>query len=91
MKSEELKRADQISLLETCLKYADTGEWSGIFTYPNCGYDLVRQELVTKDKKITLAGRAALWLLGKAPDQTESKAVKEFALHSNNLKEGDLR
>ena len=82
-KSENLKRNDQISLLEICAKFTDTGEWEGAFTYPNCGYDLVQRDLVTEDKKITNAGRVVLWLLGKGPDPTNSKAVETFNLNSD--------
>lgn len=81
-KAESLKRADQISLLEICAKFTDTGEWEGTFTYPNCGYDLMQQGLVTNDKKITNAGKVALWLLGKGPDPTNSNAVETFSLNS---------
>lgn len=75
-----IKRADQISLLKTCLDFTETGEFKGIFTYPNCGYDLVLQGLVTEDKKITKEGRAALWLLDEGEDPTSSEAVQKFNL-----------
>ena len=88
--NERIKRSDQISLLENSLKYTDTGEYEGMFTYPNCGPDLVRQGLATEDKKITTAGRAALWLLGKAPDPTQSKAVQEFSLKKKTEQSGAL-
>lgn len=64
----DMKASDQIKLLELCAEFTDTGEWSGTFTYPNCGWDLVQSGLVTKDKEITTAGRAALFLLGKGDD-----------------------
>ena len=83
-KSEDLKRSDQICLLETCAKFTETGKWEGLFSYPNCGCDLVQQGFVTEDKKITQAGKAALWLLNKGPDPTTSKAVEEFSLKLNN-------
>ena len=75
-----IKRSDQISMLETVSSFTSTGEWKGLFTYPNCGYDLIRQGLATDDKKITMAGRAALFLLGKGPDPTTSKAVEIFEI-----------
>lgn len=78
-KSEDLKRNDQICLLEVCAKFTETGKWEGLFSYPNCGYDLVQQGFVTEDKKITQAGKAALWLLNKGPDQTTSEVVKVFS------------
>lgn len=79
-RDESLKRDDQIKLLELVAKYTDTGEWSGTFTYPNCGWDLVQMGLASEDKKITTAGRAALWLLTKGADPTTSKAVETFVL-----------
>lgn len=36
--------------------------------------------MVAEDKKITQAGRAALWLLEKGDDPTGSKAFQEFNL-----------
>jgi hypothetical protein len=78
--ADELKRRDQEGLLQACLNFTDSGEWAGMFTYPSCGYDLVVQGLVTEDRKITMAGRAALWLLGKGADPTESKSSVEFKL-----------
>ena len=77
-KAEELKQSDQVRLLEVCQKYTDTGVWAGIFSYPNCGCDLVQQGLVSEEKKITVAGRAVLWFLGKGDDPTDSKAVQEI-------------
>jgi hypothetical protein len=77
----DMKKPDQIALLEACRNYTDTGEWKGLFTYPNCGWDLVQSGLVTEDKKITVAGRAALWFLGKGDDPTPtSKAYQEFSI-----------
>jgi len=76
--NDKIKQEDQVALLENSLKYTDTGESEGMFTYPNCGWDLVTQGLATEDKKITTAGRAVLWFLGKGPDPTDSKAVQTF-------------
>ena len=81
---EELKKADQIALLEVCQKFTDTGDFNEIFTYPNCGWDLVEQGLATEDKKITKAGQAVLWFLGKGSDPTNSKAAIEFNLDSKD-------
>ncbi len=78
--NDGIKRNDQINLLGVCREFTDTGEFNGIFTYPNCGYDLVEQGLVTEDRKITKSGRAALWLLGKEPDTTSSEAAQTFNL-----------
>lgn len=78
--SENIKRNDQIRLLEITAKFADTGKWEGMYAYPNCGWDLIQQGLVTEDKKMTNAGRAALWMLDKGPDPTDSKAVETFNL-----------
>lgn len=78
MENDELKRNDQIKLLQICRDYTDTGDWKGTFTYPNCGVDLVKQGLVTEDRKITQAGRVSLWLLGKGEDPTDSISVFEF-------------
>ena len=75
-----LKRGDQIRMLQTVLKFTDSGEWDGLFTYPNCGWDLVQMGLATKDKRITTAGRAALWLLDLAADPTTSKVSQTFTL-----------
>jgi len=78
--NDKLKRDDQIRLLQAAMKYNDTGTFEGIFTYPQCGPDLVRMGLATVNQKITPAGRAALWLLGLGPDPTTSKAVLTFDL-----------
>lgn len=78
--SDDIKRLDQIALLKTCRDFTDTGEWHGIFCYSNCGGDLLRQGLVTEDKKITIAGRAALYLLNEGDDPTQSKSFEEFVI-----------
>jgi hypothetical protein len=76
-----LKASDQARLLELCAKFTDTGVMDGTFTYPNCGWDLVRSGLVTEDKKVTTAGRAALFLMGKGHDPfPESKEYQEFRI-----------
>ena len=66
----DLKRSDQLRMLGACCEKTDTGEWRGLFTYPNCGYDLFEAGLVEADGKITTAGRAALFLAGH--ENTES-------------------
>ena len=76
--NEEIKRMDQISMLEKIRDYSETGEWKSGFSYPDCGHDLVRQGLVSEDSKITLSGKAVLFLLRKGKDQTDSKAVQIF-------------
>lgn len=77
---DEVKRADQILLLELCRDFTDSGLWKGTFTYPQCGWDLVCSELVTADKKITTAGRATLYLLGKGVDPMPQS--KSFVTHT---------
>lgn len=78
LENSEIKRTDQIGLLEKHLIFTKTGKWKHGFIYPGCGHDLFDQGLITKDGKITEAGRAALFLLGKGEDPTDSKAVHEF-------------
>lgn len=77
-----LKRSDQIELLKAAFHREKTGEWKGMFTYPNCGYDLVRSGLATEDAKLTIAGRAALYLLGddEADPTADSKSFQSFDL-----------
>jgi hypothetical protein len=70
--TDVIKQKDQISLLEGCLEKEKTGEFPGMFSYPDCGQDLVKQGLATEDQKITIAGRALLWHLGKGEDPTNS-------------------
>lgn len=77
---DPVKKSDQIKMLEACAKFTDTEVWEGIFSYPGCGWDLVQSGLVTEDKKITTAGRAALFLLGKGSDPTPGKSFVSFAL-----------
>lgn len=76
----DMKRSDQIALLETSRIFTDTGEWKGLFTYPGCGVDLVTSGLATEDGKITVAGRATLFLLGRGDDPTETKASVTFTI-----------
>jgi len=66
--------------LQIVQKFTDSGEWDGVFTYPTCGCDLVTQGLATEDKKITIAGRAALWMLGKGTDPTSSKSFETISI-----------
>ena len=45
-----LKREDQKRMLQASLKFTESGEWEGIFSYPNCGWDLVQMGLAfTRD------------------------------------------
>ena len=37
----DLGPSDRLHLLKCVQLQTDTGEWHGIFTYPNCGWDLV--------------------------------------------------
>lgn len=86
MSDDKLKRSDQVAMLEACRNFTDTGKWEGLFTYPNCGWDLVQSGLATEDRKITQAGRAALWFLDKAPDPIpESKSFERFTIPLRNV------
>jgi hypothetical protein len=76
----ELKQTDQINLLKNCLEYEQTGKIVGSFTYPNCGWDLVKQGLATENRELTIAGRALLWFMGEGPDPTDSKVFQEFKI-----------
>lgn len=62
------RRSDQIRMLQAVVRKADTGVWDGFFTYPNCGGDLVLLGLANEDTSPTVAGRAALFLIGATPD-----------------------
>lgn len=73
-RDDGLKRSDLIALLKVCRDFTDTGEWKGTFTYPNCGFDLVRMGLATETKQITPGGRVALYLLGEGDDPTPDSA-----------------
>lgn len=83
--SDPVKQSDQIALLKIVREYTDEGKWSGCFTYPNCGPDLLKSGLATEDKKITMAGRAALFLLGEGPDPTPGASFQTFEIR---VKEG---
>jgi hypothetical protein len=74
--ADPIKRSDQIALLEACAHFTDTGEWRALFTYPECGWNLVQLGLATEDRKITPAGRFALWVLDKGGDPLP--AVQSF-------------
>jgi hypothetical protein len=77
-----LKRSDQIALMKAAYQREKNGEWNGLFTYPNCGYDLVRSGLATEDGTLTIAGKAALYLLGddEADPTADSKSSFEIKL-----------
>ncbi len=55
-----LGRNDQINMLEHCKLLTETGKWEGLFTYPNCGYDLFKLGLVNRFGHITSMGREIL-------------------------------
>ena len=80
---DKLKKSDQIALLENI----SSPNSKGIFTYSNCPYDLVKQGLATTEGKITIAGRAVLWFLGKGEDQTDSKSSITFDIGKKTLEE----
>ena len=75
---DDVKRDNQIAFMKATLHHEKTGEWKALFTYPNCGYDLVRSGLATEDGKLTIAGRAALYLLGDddADPTSDSKSFE---------------
>jgi hypothetical protein len=79
---DDAKRRDQIALMKASLHREKTGEWKGLFTYPNCGYDLGRSGLATEDGQLTTAGKAALYLLGDddADPTSDSKSFETFTL-----------
>jgi hypothetical protein len=77
---DPMKQGDQVALLKAVREATDGAEWRGLFTYPNCGWDLVQSGLATEDRKITTAGRAALFLLGEGPDPTPGKSFQEFSI-----------
>jgi len=70
--TDVIKQKDQIAMLEAARDFTDGKEFPGMFSYPECGWDLVQQGLATEDRKITIAGRAALWFLDKGDDPTDS-------------------
>jgi hypothetical protein len=83
--TDSMKRSDQIALMKASHHREKTGEWKGLFTYPNCGYDLVRSGLATEDGKLTIAGKAALYLLGddECDPTTDSKSFEQFNIPLN--------
>jgi len=81
---DALKKSDMLKLLEVARDAEKTGKWEGIFTYPNCGWDLVRCGLATEDKKVTPAGHALLWFMGKGEDPTaDSQSSVAFTIPLN--------
>ncbi len=56
----KLGHSDQIKMLEHCKQLTETGKWLGLFTYPNCGYDLYKLGLITDEGHITTIGRSIL-------------------------------
>jgi hypothetical protein len=78
--ADEIKRSDQIRLMEACAEFEKTGSFPPMFSYPNCGWDLVRQGLVTQDRKLTVAGKAALWFLDKGEDPTDGGSSISFSI-----------
>jgi hypothetical protein len=77
-----MKRSDQIALLRAAHKRMTTGQWDGLFTYPNCGYDLVRSGLATENGDLTTAGKAAVYLLGDdtADPTSDSASFQSFSI-----------
>lgn len=88
--TDVIKQKDQIKMLEACLTFTETGNFPGVFSYPNCGWDLVKQGLATQDKKITMAGRALLWHLGKGEDPTDSASCETFSIKLKVNKNKDV-
>jgi hypothetical protein len=79
---DDVKRSDQIALMKAALHREKTSQWKTLFTYPNCGHDLVQSGLATEDGQLTTAGRAALYLLGDddADPTSDSKSFDSFTL-----------
>lgn len=75
-----LKQSDQLALLKACAVFTDTCEWKGLFVYPGCGWDLVSCGLATEDRKITTAGRAALFLACDGVDPTSTQTSVTFSI-----------
>ncbi len=73
-----IKQKDQITMLKGCIEKEKTGEFPGMFAYPGCGYDLVKQGLATENQKITTAGKALLWHLNEGDDPTDSASSVTF-------------
>lgn len=61
-----LAESDRLHLLKCVQIQTDTGEWHGLFTYPNCGWDLVKAGYVVNKEpagtgvEVTKAGREFL-------------------------------
>lgn len=79
--ADTIKRSDQICLLNACAEFERTGKFPPMFSYPNCGWHLVQQGLVTPDAKLTIAGKAALWLLDMGDDPTGGGSSISFSIH----------
>lgn len=80
MSEDPIKRGDQIALLQACAEREDNGTPFALFSYPNCGWDLVQSGLVNQDTTVTTAGRAALYLLGLGEDPTAGKSFTEIKI-----------
>lgn len=56
-----LLKSDRLHLLKAVQVMTDTGKWNGLFTYPSCGWDLIKLGyVVNKDPtgvEITRRGR----------------------------------
>lgn len=77
---DTIKQGDQIRLLEALARETDTGEFTPMSTYPNCGWDLVQSGFCTQDRKITMAdpteGGSSITFTIPAP-APETKGISE--------------
>lgn len=64
----ESRRFAQIAMLRACARFTSSGVWVAPPTYPNCAWDMIEAGLIRPDKRITLSGRVALFMLGEGPD-----------------------
>jgi hypothetical protein len=83
--TDVIKQKDQIAMLKGCLAFTKYGKFPPMFSYPNCGWDLVQQGLATQDKEITIAGKALLWHLGEInEDPTDGASSETFNINLSN-------
>ena len=58
--SGSVAESDRIKYLAAMRVMEETGQWKGLFTYPNCPADCVVLGLIDGRGKVSAAGRAAL-------------------------------
>ncbi len=76
----DFERECQIRMLKACFVFEDTGIWNGSTYYPNCAWEMVELGLVTPSKKLTFAGRVALYLLGDCHDPLMAKSSRLYVI-----------